>query len=372
VSRPRMPKLALPAHVHMVRAKGREYFYFQAYRGTKREGPRTPLPGCPTLPNGSPNPEWWSAWRRLAGEPESGAQRGTFAALIADYQAAPEWADLAKSTRADYARYLDVIKNAWGDLRVEAMDSKHVLDLRDAYADVPPPEPEMQAKPLAEYKDRSVAANNLVAVLSALISWGIPRRWRVDNPCEHVPKLRGGDPYAPWPMRAIEHFAKHGRPELWRVAAHALYTGQRQGDVLAMLKSHVAAGEIRVLQEKTRKALWIPLHRDLMKVQAEMPRSSSTHLLTSSHGTPWTKSGFKASWQTEMDRRIFGPFRRHRLVFHGLRKSAVVFLIEAGCTTSQVAAITGQTLEMIEHYSQQVNQRKLARAAILKWEAADR
>jgi hypothetical protein len=55
-------------------------------------------------------------------------------------------------------------------------------------------------------------------------------------------------------------------------------------------------------------------------------------------------------------------------VFHGLRKSAVVFMLEAGCTTAQVASITGQTMEMVEHYAEQVNQRKLARAAIFKWE----
>jgi hypothetical protein len=34
-----------------------------------------------------------------------------------------------------------------------------------------------------------------------------------------------------------------------------------------------------------------------------------------------------------------------------------------------VAAITGQSREMVEHYARQVNQRKLAAAAILKWEA---
>src|SRR5215510_4447054 len=54
VSRPRMPKLALPAHVHMVRSRGREYFYFQPFRGTKREHPRTPLQGCPVNPDGTP------------------------------------------------------------------------------------------------------------------------------------------------------------------------------------------------------------------------------------------------------------------------------------------------------------------------------
>jgi hypothetical protein len=69
-----------------------------------------------------------------------------------------------------------------------------------------------------------------------------------------------------------------------------------------------------------------------------------------------------------MDRRVFRPFGQNGLVFHGLRKSAFVFLIEAGCSPAEVASITGQTMEMVEHYAKQVNQKKLARAAILKWE----
>ncbi len=61
-----------------------------------------------------------------------------------------------------------------------------------------------------------------------------------------------------------------------------------------------------------------------------------------------------------------------RLVFHGLRKSAVVMLLEAGCTTAEVASITGQSYEMVEQYAKQVSQRKLAAAAIAKWENAER
>jgi len=58
------------------------------------------------------------------------------------------------------------------------------------------------------------------------------------------------------------------------------------------------------------------------------------------------------------------------LVFHGLRKSAVVFLLEAGCTDAEVSAITGQSRQMVEHYAREVNQNKLAAAAVLKWEAS--
>jgi len=45
--------------------------------------------------------------------------------------------------------------------------------------------------------------------------------------------------------------------------------------------------------------------------------------------------------------------------------------LEAGATDAEVSAITGQSREMVTHYSRQVNQRKLAAAAILKWEARD-
>jgi hypothetical protein len=72
-----------------------------------------------------------------------------------------------------------------------------------------------------------------------------------------------------------------------------------------------------------------------------------------------------------MNSPTFAGFRERNLVFHGLRKSAVVMLLEAGCTDAEVAAITGQSREMITHYSLMVNQRKLARAAILKWEQAN-
>ena len=59
-------------------------------------------------------------------------------------------------------------------------------------------------------------------------------------------------------------------------------------------------------------------------------------------------------------------------MFHGLRKSAVVMLLEAGCTDAEVSAITGQSRKMVEHYAQQVNRRRLAASGILKWENTKR
>lgn len=151
----------------------------------------------------------------------------------------------------------------------------------------------------------------------------------------------------------------------------ALYTGQRLGDVLTMPRTDIKAGQIAVVQEKTGTKLWIPMHRDLKPMLKGLDHASVT-ILVNSEGLPWTKDGFKVSWNKQMHVKPLAVLKQRRLVFHGLRKSAVVFLLEAGCTDAEVAAITGQSREMIEHYAKQVNQRRLAAAAILKWETAER
>jgi integrase len=235
---------------------------------------------------------------------------------------------------------------------VQGVEPRHVLALRDSRANTP------------------ASANNLVRTLSSLLAWSVPRGWRSDNPCREIQKLKIGDGYAPWPWDAIEHFAIHARRDLWHAGAVALFSGQRLSDVLKVKWSEIVDGLISVRQGKTGKSLWIPVHRRLATIITGVPRVS-VYVLTNSRHRPWTVDGFKAAWSDELNRPIMASLRERRLVFHGLRKSAVVTLLEAGATDGEVSAITGQSREMVAHYSRQVNQRKMAAAAILKWEAAD-
>lgn len=106
-------------------------------------------------------------------------------------------------------------------------------------------------------------------------------------------------------------------------------------------------------------------------VLSQTPRTH-VNMLTNSRGAAWTVDGFKTSWGDELDRPEFKVLREGKRVFHGLRKSAVVFLLEAGCNDAEISAITGQSRKMVEHYARMVNQEKLAAAAVLKWEAGTR
>jgi integrase len=207
-------------------------------------------------------------------------------------------------------------------------------------------------------------------MLSTLIAWGIPRDYADSNPCRDIGDLANADGYPPWEWEDVLYARVNLPRHLWHVSAVALFTGQRQSDVLSMDWNRIAGNEISVVQEKTGKRLWLPIHAELRPVLDEIPHIS-TRILTNSRGLPWA-SGFKAAWQLAMNRPDFADFRKRRLVFHGLRKSAVCMLLESGCTDGEVAAITGQSREMIQHYSLMVNQRRLARSAILRWESSKR
>lgn len=102
-------------------------------------------------------------------------------------------------------------------------------------------------------------------------------------------------------------------------------------------------------QQKTSKKLWIPTHRDFRAVLDTIPKRS-TLILTNTRGEPWSGvDGLKSSWQIEMARKEMAPIHALNLKFHGLRKTATITLLEAGCTHHEVQAITGQSLQIVEH-----------------------
>lgn len=345
MARPRKPAIELPPYVNCVRAKGRPYYYYHPGRGTKNACKPVRLPDDPR------SPDFWSAYRKAANAPEPRISANAIEALIKAFKEAPEWRQLSNSTRTNWTLYLNRIDAAWGPLEVRGIEPKHVLALRDSYAGTP------------------AAANNLLRCLSSMLTWSVPRGWRTDNPCLLISKLKGGEGWEPWPWEMIELMRGHGPTWMWHASALALYTGQRQGDVLAMSWAKLRDGVIEVKQEKTGRRLIIPAHQKLLEALANADRSS-VQILTNTRDRPWTQDGFRTSWSKGLVGPL-APIREAGLVFHGLRKSAVVTLLEVGCTDAEVSAITGQSRSMVEHYSRQVNQRKLAAAAILKWERSE-
>ena len=83
----------------------------------------------------------------------------------------------------------------------------------------------------------------------------------------------------------------------------ALWTGQRQGDLLRLPWSSYDRTHIRLQQRKTGARVVIPVGTPL-KAALDVTPKVSTIILTNSDGKPWTSDGFRASWRKACNWRV--------------------------------------------------------------------
>ncbi len=286
---------------------------------------------------------YYYAWRggpRLNGEPGTGEfiasfnsalaalktpRQGLMATLIADYRASSEFTGRSPATRRDYARYLGKIEQAFGTMPIDALSDPRVRGDFKKWRDT------MAATP----RTADLAWSVLARVLSVAKDKGAISI----NPCERGGRLYAADRKdALWtePMVAT---ALAGFPTALRWALLlALWTGQRQGDLLVLPWSAYDGSTIRLRQSKTGARVRIPAGEPLRRELDSIPRHGPV-ILTSSDQVPWTSSGFRASW-----RRACATAGIVGVTFHDLRGSAATRLAEAGCEVPEIAAITGHSL----------------------------
>lgn len=120
----------------------------------------------------------------------------------------------------------------------------------------------------------------------------------------------------------------------------ALWTGQRQGDLLSLPWSAYDVRHIRLRQSKTGARVVVPVGGALKAaLDAVHATSSSALILTNGRGEPWTAAGFCTSWRKACARSgIVG------LTFNDLRGTAVTRLALAEATEAEIATITGHSL----------------------------
>jgi integrase len=146
----------------------------------------------------------------------------------------------------------------------------------------------------------------------------------------------------------------------------ALWSGQRQGDLLRLPWSAYESPYIRLRQSKGGRRVAMPAGAPL-RTLLDVTERRGPLILTNTLGRPWTSDGFRTSWGKACERAGIGD-----LTFHDLRGTAVVRLAIAGASVPQIAAVTGHSLKDVEaildaHYLGRDIQ--LAEAAVLKLEA---
>lgn len=376
----------LPKHVHRVikrRANGSQtvYTFYTRFRNTKEAWPSIALPEplekgfserlsiCEAMArdekgfllDGKRLPELKSKefWPEATKAHEAFIRRGRrgikdFKALVEAFQSEtnPFWTKLAASTQRGYRTSGDIIKETWGDDLPVDLTTVDAQDAIDALGETP------------------AKANQFRAFLSRLMAWGASRGYCKTNVVEMTEKIPGGEPWVPWPNWAFEILLEHAPFHMQMIAMSAFFTGQRQGDVLAMTKPKAGENTIAVRAQKTGNTVWIPIHFAYRKWIDRVPTSDSVMLHAGARATSYkSPDGFRTEWQKLMAKDAFKPFRENRIVFHGLRKNAVINLLEVGCTENQVGAICNMSAQMVQHYGREVALRSLAKDAMKLMEA---
>src|SRR6516164_5667888 len=121
----------------------------------------------------------------------------------------------------------------------------------------------------------------------------------------------------------------------------ALWTGQRQGDLLRLPWSAYNGTHIRLRQGKTGERVVIPIGAPLKTALDATPKLSPI-ILVKRDGKPWTSAGFQTAWS-----RACKAVGLVGLTFHDLRGTAVTRLAIAGATEAEIATITGHSLRSV-------------------------
>jgi integrase len=135
-----------------------------------------------------------------------------------------------------------------------------------------------------------------------------------------------------------------------------------------MGRQHVRNGRISVVQQKTGTPLAIRIHSELQAILDATPYEHLT-LLVTERGKPYASANsfgqLMKKWTREAG--LTG------CPLHGLRKVCLRRLAEAGCSASDIMAVSGhKSLAEVERYIKDANQKLMADRAIARTETYPR
>lgn len=272
---------------------------------------------------------------------------GTISATIGAFYASAAFQGLAPSTQVTYRNVLERFRAEFGRAQV-----KHL-------------EPVLIRKILEKRAKKPAAANSLLKRLRAVMQFALDADLiKVDPTIGVRPIRQRTSGFHSWTEAEIEQFIEFHKPgtKAHLALSLLLYTGQRRSDVVRMGRQHVRDGVLSIKQKKTGNSVDVPVHADLESAIAAVPADNLTYLRTA-FGKPFDAAGF-GNWFRARCNEASLP---KECSSHGLRKAAARRLAEVGCTSHEIAAITGhQSLKEVERYTRAFDRKGAGERAMEK------
>jgi integrase len=276
---------------------------------------------------------------------------GSVKALITAYRASEDYAGLAASTRHRYLQCLEIIGAELGEARTKAVTPPVVQAIK------------------TKLKATPVQCNHVLRTLRLLWNFGIRQGLvTTGNPAAKFRQLGERPRTAVWSREAEAAFLAAAGPELALAYLLAVWTAQRQGDLLRLPWSAYDGRTIRLRQGKTGADLEVHVSRAL-QAALDATQRRATMILTRPDGLPWKRDHFCHAFGAAIRAAGLKGLR-----FQDLRRTAVVRMAEAGATVPQVASVTGHKIDtcqaIIDTYLPRT--RALSQAAITRLERKSR
>ncbi|MDK4703848.1 integrase [Rhizobium sp. CNPSo 4062] len=286
--------------VHRVSVKladGSEAIYYYAWRGK----------GAPRI-NAKPGTKAFTQeYVRLTRDRPVHAAAGTIGSLIDEFRATAKYKALAAATRKDYERMFGVIRAEYETFPIAAIEARgsrrRFLTWRDTMKEAP----------------RS--ADMHLGLLARVFAWAKDNETILRNPLERVERLHEGSRRdIIWSDEQLNKLLNDAVPHLRNVAMIALWTMQRQKDILTMPVLAFDGERVSIKQGKTGARVRVVAAPDILPVLKDAKEAKRQRVLVNSFGQNWTSSGFRASWRKEMAR-----LKIRGVTFHDLRGTAITF-----------------------------------------------
>ncbi|WOC15012.1 tyrosine-type recombinase/integrase [Pseudochrobactrum sp. MP213Fo] len=308
-------KVDLPG-VHRVKkrlANGTVQYYFYAWRG----GPRI---------TAKPNTQAFvSEFLKLSRNREDAPFEGRLSEIIRDYMRSPAFQTLKPSTKEGYEIAIRGIEAEFYDMpsrKISAAGTRTLfLQWRDEIAEKHPRK-----------------ADLFMSILQRILAFAYDREMITRHPLEKVEKVSNGTRREMiWSDEEIAVFKQSASEPLIRALMLALWTGQRQGDLLKLTWSAYDGNSLTLRQGKTGAHIRMKVASELKHTLDNVQRAHAVTILTNNQGKPWA-SGFKSSWRKALEKAdIKGK------TFHDLRGTFVTLAYRNGASIKEIAEVSGHS-----------------------------
>ena len=134
-------------------------------------------------------------------------------------------------------------------------------------------------------------------MLALILAWAKDRGKISVNPCEQGGRLYDGTRVDfVWTIEDEAAFLEHAPAHLHLPLLLALWTGQRQGDLLRLRGRPMTARISACASPRPARGSMIPVGAPLKVALDAAAKGKQARSSVNSDGRPWTPDGFRASW----------------------------------------------------------------------------